>query len=48
MSENFNLNLFLEKAVKSNSSDIHLRVGKRPIVRRDGIILKVDSPVITN
>lgn len=48
MSGSFNLDSFLEKAVKSNSSDIHLKVGERPIVRRDGIILKVEAPLLTS
>lgn len=47
MSENFKLDLFLEKAVKSDASDIHLKVGERPMVRRDGVILKVDMEPIT-
>ncbi|MGN0017583.1 MAG: type IV pilus twitching motility protein PilT [Candidatus Gastranaerophilaceae bacterium] len=46
MTEQFNLDSFLEKVVKSNSSDIHLKVGERPVVRRDGLILKVDAPPI--
>lgn len=48
MSTNFNLNNFLEKAVKTNSSDIHLKVGERPMLRRDGVILKVDMPPLTS
>ena len=42
MAENlFNLDLFLEKAVKTDSSDIHLKVGEKPMLRRDGVILKI-------
>ena len=48
MTGNFNINSFLEKAVKTNSSDIHLKVGERPMLRRDGIILKVDMPALTS
>ncbi len=44
---NFKLDLFLEKAVKSDASDIHLKVGERPMLRRDGIILKIDMPPLT-
>lgn len=48
MAENlFNLDLFLEKAVKTDSSDIHLKVGEKPMLRRDGVILKIDLPPIT-
>lgn len=47
MSENFKLDLFLEKAVKSDASDIHLKVGERPMVRRDGVILKIDMEPIS-
>ncbi len=44
MEDNFKLEEFLEKAVKSDVSDIHLKVGEHPMVRRDGIILKLDMP----
>lgn len=43
----FNLDLFLEKAVKTDASDIHLKVGERPMLRRDGVILKIDMPPLT-
>ena len=46
MSGNFKFDLFLEKAVKSDVSDIHIKVGEKPMVRRDGVILKLDMPVI--
>ncbi len=48
MTGSFNLDLFLEKAVKTDSSDIHLKVGERPMLRRDGVILKTDLPPITS
>ena len=48
MTGNFNIDAFLEKAVKTNSSDIHLKVGERPMLRRDGVILKVDMPALTS
>ncbi len=48
MTGNFNIQSFLEKAVKTNSSDIHLKVGERPMLRRDGLILKVDMPPLTS
>lgn len=44
MEGNFKLEEFLEKAVKSDVSDIHLKVGEHPMVRRDGTILKLDMP----
>lgn len=44
MTGSFKLDAFLEKAVKSDVSDIHLKVGERPMVRRDGLILKLDLP----
>ncbi|MBR1681513.1 PilT/PilU family type 4a pilus ATPase [bacterium] len=47
MADNFKLDLFLEKAVKSDASDIHLKVGERPMLRRDGVILKIDMPPLT-
>lgn len=46
MTGSFRLDAFLEKAVKSDVSDVHLKVGERPMVRRDGVILKLDLPVI--
>lgn len=46
MPENIKFEDFLEKAVKSDVSDIHLKVGEHPMVRRDGIILKLDLPKI--
>ncbi|MBR2526048.1 PilT/PilU family type 4a pilus ATPase [bacterium] len=47
MTSSFNLDSFLEKAVKTDSSDIHLKVGERPMLRRDGLILKVEMPALT-
>ena len=47
MTGSFKLNAFLEKAVKSDVSDIHLKVGESPMIRRDGVILKLDMPKIS-
>jgi len=47
MSDSFRLDLFLEKAVKSDASDIHLKVGEHPMVRRDGVIIKSNLPQLT-
>ena len=47
MSE-FNINRFLEQAVKSDASDIHLKVGEHPMVRKDGVIVKINVPPLTS
>lgn len=47
MSE-FNINRFLEQAVKSDASDIHLKVGEHPMVRKDGVIVKINLPPLTS
>ena len=43
----FELEDFLERAVAINASDIHLYVGEHPIVRRNGSIIKIDMPSLT-
>ncbi|MBR1942142.1 PilT/PilU family type 4a pilus ATPase [bacterium] len=47
MTDSFRLDMFLEKAVKSDASDIHLKVGEHPMVRRDGVIIKSNLPQLT-
>ena len=47
MSE-FNINRFLEQAVKSDASDVHLKVGEHPMVRKDGVIVKINLPPLTS
>lgn len=47
MSE-FNINRFLEQAVKSDASDVHLKVGEHPMVRKDGAIVKINLPPLTS
>lgn len=48
MSAKFDLNAFLEKAVKIEASDIHLKVNERPVLRKDGKIIKIDMPKLTD
>ena len=43
----FNINVFLEKAVNEHVSDVHLRIGEVPVVRKDGKIVKTNFPRIT-
>lgn len=47
MTENFNVNSFLAKAISIGASDIHLRVDDFPIIRKDGKIIKIDMPRLT-
>lgn len=43
----FDINGFLKKAVSIGASDVHLRVEERPMVRKDGKIIKIDMPQLT-
>jgi twitching motility protein PilT len=43
----FDLNEFLAKAISSGASDVHLRVNERPVIRKDGKIIKIDMPKLT-
>jgi len=47
MTAGFNLNEFLAKAISTGASDIHLRVNERPVIRKDGKIIKIDMPKLT-
>lgn len=47
MANSFNLDVFLGKALKFEASDIHLKVGERPMLRRDGTILRFDMDPLT-
>lgn len=47
MAERFDINSFLEKAISIGASDVHLRVDEHPIVRKDGKIIKIDMPKLT-
>lgn len=46
MNGNFNINNFLTKAVSIGASDVHLKVDERPMIRKDGKIIKVDMPAL--
>ena len=43
----FDIDSFLKKAVSIGASDVHLRVDERPMVRKDGEIIKIDMPPLT-
>lgn len=45
--EKFEINSFLTKAISIGASDIHLRIGEHPVIRRDGKIIKIDMPALT-
>lgn len=47
MSEKFNVIEFLKKSVAIGASDVHLRIEERPVVRKDGKIIKIDMPALT-
>ncbi len=44
----FNIDLFLANAVKSGASDVHLTIGERPVVRRDGKIFRIDMKSLSD
>lgn len=44
----FDIEDFLRKAVAIGASDVHLAVGEHPTVRKDGRILKINMPVLTD
>lgn len=43
----FEINSFLKKAVSIGASDIHLKVDDRPAIRKDGKIVKIDMPALS-
>lgn len=45
--EDFDIETFLHVSVAQGISDIHLRVGAPPMVRKDGLIVKTKLPTIT-
>ncbi|MGD9580020.1 MAG: type IV pilus twitching motility protein PilT [Vampirovibrionia bacterium] len=45
--EDFDIETFLHVSVAQGISDIHLRVGTPPMVRKDGLIVKTKLPEIT-
>ena len=44
----FDVEDFLRKAVAIGASDVHLAVGEHPTVRKDGRILKINMPLLTD
>ena len=43
----FCLREFLERAAQIEASDIHLHIGEHPVLRHNGVIVKIDMPVLT-
>lgn len=43
----FDIQSFLKKAVSIGASDVHLRVEEHPAVRKDGKIIKINMPKLT-
>lgn len=44
----FDIDTFLRQAVAMGASDIHLHVGEHPAVRRDGAMIKINMPKISD
>src|SRR5574344_1194569 len=44
---NFDINAFLKKAVSIGASDVHLRCDEHPMVRKDGKIIKINMPPLS-
>ena len=47
MSAQFDINNFLIKSISIGASDVHLKADERPIIRKDGKIIKIDMPKLT-
>ena len=47
VSEKFDINNFLSKTISIGASDVHLRADERPIIRKDGKIIKIDMPKLS-
>lgn len=47
MAEKFEINAFLAKAISIGASDVHLMAEERPVIRKDGKIIKIDMPKLT-
>lgn len=45
--ERFDIRGFLKKAISIGASDVHLKVDERPIIRKDGKIIKIDMPKLS-
>ena len=47
MESNFDVVAFLERAVAIGASDVHLSVNEHPAIRKDGKIIKINMPPLT-
>lgn len=47
MAEKFEINSFLARAISIGASDVHLMADERPVIRKDGKIIKIDLPKLT-
>lgn len=47
MVEKFDINKFLAQAIAIGASDVHLRADERPVIRKEGKIVKIDMPKLT-
>ncbi len=47
MAGEFDINSFLAKAISIGASDVHLHSDERPIIRKDGKIIKIDMPKLS-
>lgn len=47
MPEDFDIIAFLKKAINIGASDVHLQVNEHPVIRKDGKIIKIDLPKLT-
>lgn len=47
MTDGFDINNFLGKAVTIGASDVHLRANEHPVIRKNGKIVRIDMPRLT-
>ena len=47
MTKVFDINKFLAQTIAIGASDVHLRTDERPAIRKDGKIIKIDMPKLT-
>jgi len=47
MIDRFDINAFLASVVSNGASDVHLKVDEHPTIRKDGKIIKIDMPKLT-
>ena len=43
----FDIDTFLKQAVSMGASDVHLHTGEHPAIRKDGTIIKINLPELT-